>query len=86
MQAIADLTLSQAGSQWLYYLAVFASVIVGTVAVFIWVLFFKTKRRRKRKHHGHGRIRPTLAESGGLPPLREDYEKPSDPPTPFDSR
>jgi FtsZ-interacting cell division protein ZipA len=35
------------------------------------------RRRRKRSHHRHRPLNPTLAETGGLPPIR-----PEDPPEP----
>jgi hypothetical protein len=57
-----------------------ALVLVGFVAVFFWSLAFKKKRRRKRKHHGHDRINPTLAQVGGLPPVRAEDAPRCDPP------
>ena len=29
-------------------------------------------RRRRRSHHRHRRLNPTLAETGGLPPIRQE--------------
>ncbi|MGO8839037.1 MAG: hypothetical protein ACLQAH_07320 [Limisphaerales bacterium] len=60
---------------------VFLLVLIGAL---IWLLFFRKTGRRRRKyrlHHRH-RSRPvTLAETGGLPPIRPE-EKPPDPPPP----
>jgi hypothetical protein len=49
-----------------------AAVVLGFLAFFFWSLAFQKKRRRKRKHRGHGRIKPTLAQVGGLPPVRQE--------------
>ena len=70
--------------QWVYFLAIFAVIVLSAVAVFLWaVLFRKKKRKRKhrsRHHHGERQLNPTLAEGGGLPPARDG--KNSDAPTP----
>lgn len=49
------------------------AVLVPTVFVLIWALFFKKKRKRKYKHHAkdNHRMNPTLAQTGGLPPQRK---------------
>jgi hypothetical protein len=39
------------------------------------------RQRRSGRRHEHRRINPTLAETGGLPPLRE-ADKPPPPPPP----
>jgi len=39
------------------------------------------RRHRHRRHRHHRQINPTLAETGGLPPLREP-DKPPPPPPP----
>jgi len=61
----------------------FALVVIGAL---IWILFFRKPGRRRRKHrhrHEHRLPNPTLAQNGGLPPVRQE-EKPSPrpPPTP----
>jgi len=61
----------------------FALVAIGAL---IWVLFFRKPGRRRRKHrHRHERLspNPTLAQNGGLPPVRQE-ETPArrSPPTP----
>jgi len=67
---------------WQALFAVGASVFLGGLAVFFWVQVFKKKRKRKRKHRSH--INPTLAEVGGLPPVRRPGERLPDDPAPFD--
>lgn len=70
--------------QWVYFLAIFAVIGLSALAVFLWAVLFR-KKKRKRKHrsrhrHEERRLNPTLAESGGLPPARD--EKNPDAPTP----
>jgi hypothetical protein len=67
-----------------------ALLVVGA-AVFVWAVFFRRQRRRRRHSHHHHRSksvsrhqqqpeapsRPrTLAEAGGLPPLRNQPPPP----------
>jgi hypothetical protein len=44
------------------------AVIIPALLVLIWALAFKKKRRRRRRRES--RMNPTLAHTGGLPPLR----------------
>jgi hypothetical protein len=63
--------------QWLNFLAVTGGMLLGSLGVLIWFLFFRKKRKRKRRHH-HGDkvpLNPTLAQSGGLPP-KHDLDQP----------
>jgi membrane protein implicated in regulation of membrane protease activity len=68
--------------QWANFLAIFAVIVLSAFAVFLWAVMFRRKRKRKyhRQHREQRKLNPTLAESGGLPPPRE--EKKSDAPTP----
>jgi hypothetical protein len=64
-------------------LGAFSLVAIGAI---VWLLLFRKTGKRKRKrrhHHEHRAPNPTLAESGGLPPVRRE-EKPFSrpPPTP----
>ncbi len=67
--------------QWLNFLAMAGGLLLGTFVVLIWFLAHRKKRKRKRKsrHHEKRQLNPTLAQTGGLPPLRED--KGTDTPT-----
>jgi hypothetical protein len=38
------------------------------------------RQRRRRRHRGHRSLNPTLAQTGGLPPIRGE-EKPPPPPS-----
>jgi hypothetical protein len=69
--------------QWLNFLAMAVALLLGVFGVFLWAVMFRKKRHRKRrKRHEHEKrqLNPTLAESGGLPPLRT--ERKTDAPTP----
>jgi hypothetical protein len=69
--------------QWLNFLAMAGSLLLGTIGVLIWFLAFRKKRKRKRKLHHHEKrpLNPTLAEGGGLPPLREENKTDTPKPT-----
>jgi len=72
--------------QWLNFLSMLVALVVGVFGVLLWAVMFRRKRRRKyRKHHTHRGERkpnPTLAELGGLPPLRTDGKPDDQPPLP----
>jgi hypothetical protein len=63
--------------QWLNFLAMGTAILVAAIGALVWLVKFRKKRKRKRKHHSHERrqINPTLAETGGLPPVRESETK-----------
>jgi len=61
-----------------FFIMTGAFALVG-IGALIWVFFFRKPGRRRRKHHHrheHRSPNPTLAQSGGLPPVRQE-EKPS---------
>jgi hypothetical protein len=71
--------------QWLDFFIVAAAIGLVTLLTFIWALFIRKNGKRKRKSHRrrHRSLNPTLAESGGLPPVREeDKSSGQTPPTP----
>ena len=66
-------------SGWWNLLAVGGAIVLVAIVALVWVRFLRRnpRRRRKRRHrHGHGgdssgRVaKPTLAQTGGLPPVR----------------
>lgn len=56
---------------------VFVMIAIGAL---IWVFYFRKRRRKRRHKHRHQRerrpVNPTLAQGGGLPPVRPS--EPSD--------
>jgi hypothetical protein len=71
--------------EWVDFFVVFGAIGLVVLVTFIWALFIRKNRTRRRKEHRrrHRPFNPTLAETGGLPPVREE-EKTSgqSPPTP----
>ena len=64
-------------SAWAGVLVVFGAAIVVALAALVWIVFFRNNARRwhrRRRQHNNGPqpLNPTLAEAGGLPPLREN--------------
>ncbi len=70
--------------QWANFLAIFAVIVLSAFAVLLWAVLFRKKRKRKYRRHQHEqrKLNPTLAESGGLPPARENEKSPGHTPTP----
>ena len=61
--------------QWLNFLVMVSAIALVAFGVLIWAVKFRKKRQRKyRRRHRDGRGKPksnpTLADSGGLPPVR----------------
>ena len=88
MEASAIQTLIPSVLSWLNFFLVTGAILLGLVAVLIWAFYFrKNKRKRKRKHRHHrdgkSQINPTLAEKGGLPPIRKEPEDSAGRPPPF---
>ena len=71
--------------QWLNFKIMFAALFCAGLGSLLWFLLFRRKkRRRKRKHHNGEELKlnSTLAESGGLPPAREEKSASGQPPSP----
>lgn len=77
--------MSELWSAWAGFLIVMGTAALVTLVALVWIFFFrKNKRRRhkRRRRHNEGQQpNPTLAQIGGLPPLRRD-EKFSERPPP----
>jgi hypothetical protein len=71
--------------QWFNFLAMTAAILLAAIsALILLVMFRKKKRRKRRKHHHHEQrqLNPTLAETGGLPPVRENEKSSGQTPPP----
>jgi len=70
--------------QWLNFLAMFVALVMGTIGVLLWAVMIRKKRRRKyrkrHEHRGERKPNPTLAEVGGLPPIRPNEKLNEQPP------
>jgi hypothetical protein len=65
-------------ADWLIFLAILLAVGIGVTAFFVWLVLFRKsgKKRKSRRQRKHRRINPTLAQTGGLPPVRQPGEPP----------
>jgi len=64
---------------WVDFFIMTGTLVLVAIGALIWVFFFRKPGRRRRKYrHRHERRlpKPTLAQNGGLPPVRQE-EKPS---------
>lgn len=72
--------------QWLNFLAMFVAVVLAAFGILLWAVMFRKRRRRKhhkrREQRGERKLNPTLAEIGGLPPLRPPDKSSHQPPPP----
>jgi hypothetical protein len=67
------------------FFIVAGSIGLVVLLTFIWALFIRKsgKRQRKYRHRHRSRLNPTLAETTGLPPVREEEKSSGQtPPTP----
>jgi hypothetical protein len=83
MNSIFSLPPNSAKGDWLLFLVMVFAVGLAVSIVVIWMVVYrpKNKRKRKQKHRRrHNRQHnPTLAESGGLPPMRDHDQPPRGP-------
>ena len=73
--------------QWLNFLVMALAIMLVAIASMLWIIFFRKKGPRRRKRHRHRdngpcKPNPTLAESGGLPPIRKEKKSGAPSPTP----
>lgn len=68
-------------ADWLMFIVMLAAIGLGVGTVVVWMFVFrpKSKKRRKRHQRRHRRHNPTLAQSGGLPPVRDSNQPPPGP-------
>jgi hypothetical protein len=75
MNASVLLTMNQTAMDWLIFSIMAVAIGCPIVIIVIWAVFFRKKgHHRPHKHRHHRRVRrqlnPTLAQTGGLPPVR----------------
>ena len=69
---------------WTNFFIMAGSFLVVAVLSVLWVVVRRRAPRRRRKHRRHHRYRDpgvTLAQTGGLPPVRSDEKPPESRPT-----
>jgi heme/copper-type cytochrome/quinol oxidase subunit 2 len=63
--------------QWLDFSVFFGAFVLVAIATLVWYFRFRNKKSRRRKHRHHRRqIKPTLAQTSGLPPVRHPENPP----------
>jgi peptidoglycan/LPS O-acetylase OafA/YrhL len=66
--------------EWVDFLIMAGAIALVAIGALIWTFFLrKPGRRRRRKlrhHHEHRLPNPTLAQNGGLPPVRQEEKPP----------
>jgi hypothetical protein len=73
--------MHQMTPEWVDFFIMTGSLVLVAIGALIWTFFLRKRgpRRRRHKsrhHHEHRLPNPTLAQNGGLPPVRPE-EKPS---------
>jgi hypothetical protein len=77
MNAIFLSMLTPAEMQWLDFSIFFGAFAIVAIATLVWYFRFRNKKKRRRKHHRDRRqIKPTLAQTGGLPPVHKTGNSP----------
>jgi hypothetical protein len=76
MNASALSIMNPTATDWLIFSIMAVAIGSPIVLIVIWAVFFRKRGlHRPRKHRHHRRVRrqlnPTLAQTGGLPPVRE---------------
>ncbi|HEY2329921.1 MAG TPA: hypothetical protein VGI63_08935, partial [Verrucomicrobiae bacterium] len=68
-----------ASTDLLIFVSIVLAVGIGIACFVIWLFVIRKagkKRRKRRQHRQHRRINPTLAQTGGLPPVRDPNQPP----------
>jgi len=72
-----ELPSNSASADWLIFVAILLAVGVGIACFAVWFFVLRSGKKKRKRHHRHHRhVNPTLAETGGLPPLRQPNEPP----------
>ena len=67
-------------ADWLMFAIMVLAIGLGVGIVAVWAVVFRAKKKkakRKLRRRHHRQHNPTLAEKGGLPPLRDPNQPPS---------
>jgi heme/copper-type cytochrome/quinol oxidase subunit 2 len=69
-------------SDWMIFLVMLGAIGIAIAIVVVWMAVFRTKAKKRRKRHRRRHSQQhntTLAESGGLPPMRDPNQPPPGP-------
>ena len=70
---------SSAASQsfdWLVFTVILLAAGLPLAAFIVWLVVFRKSAKKEHRRRKHRRLNPTLAQTGGLPPLRRPDEPP----------
>jgi hypothetical protein len=76
MSAIFLSMLTPGEMQWVQVSIFFGAFALIAIITLVWHFRFRNKKSRRRKYRQHRQIRPTLAQTGGLPPVRKTENPP----------
>jgi hypothetical protein len=73
-----EMPTNSASADWLIFIAILLTIGIGIACFVIWLFMFRKsgKKRKHREKRRHRRVNPTLAQTGGLPPMRHPGEPP----------
>jgi NADH:ubiquinone oxidoreductase subunit 5 (subunit L)/multisubunit Na+/H+ antiporter MnhA subunit len=74
-----DFQSSSQSVDWMIFVGLLVAMAIPVFCFVIWLLLFRQpgkKRSKHRKHRHHRPLNPTLAQTGGLPPVRRSDEPP----------
>ncbi len=73
-----ELPPNSASADWLIFVAILLCVGVGIACFCLWFFMFRSsgKKKRKKRQRHHRQHNPTLAKTGGLPPVRDPNQPP----------
>jgi peptidoglycan/LPS O-acetylase OafA/YrhL len=72
-------TIGRVTPEWVDFLIMAGAILLVAIGALVWTFFIRKpgrRRRKSRQRHEHRLLNPTLAQNGGLPPVRPE-EKPS---------
>jgi len=82
MNNIFSLPSNGKSADWLLFGVMIVTVGLAIGVVAIWAVVYRPKSKKRKRHHRkrhHRQHNPTLAEKGGLPPLRNPNQPPPGP-------
>ena len=65
-------------TDWMFFGLMLLAIGLGITGFIVWfyVSTKANKKKRKRHHRYHKHVNPTLAQTGGFPPVRQPNEPP----------
>lgn len=73
-----DMPSNSVAADWLIFTAILVAIGIGIACFALWFFMLRKAGKKKRKHRSrnHRHHNPTMAETGGLPPMRAPGEPP----------